>query len=159
MSKEDFLVCQGAMCQCKMGVNPDTLKVLSQQKYYINDNSGADKLVGNTMDLGIPFEIGTFGNCSVTNSACAPTIVQWEGFYEKVELGNGGQVLTDKSKGICAVTGSPVIEFITNGQIGAPQASNFEEENENVQNQLNPLVNLSEIVKKGPFEGVDIKSI
>ncbi len=159
MSKEEFLVCQGAMCQCKMGVKPDKLKVLSQQKYYINDDNGSDKLVGNTMDLGIPFETGTFGKCSVTNSACAPAIIQWEGFYEKVELGNGGQVLTEKSKGICAVSGSPVVEFITTGQMGAPQDSNFEEEDENVQNQLNPLVNPQELINEDPFEGVTAKSV
>lgn len=164
MSKEEFLVCQGAMCQCKQGFTPDKLKVLSQQKYYINDSGGSDKLVGNTMDLGLPFEAGTFGQCKLQPSGssylpCVPNIIEWKGFYDKVELGNGGKILTEKSKGICAIAGNPVVEFITNGQIGTPQASSFEDQDENVQNQLNPLVNVSEIVNKKPFDGIEITSI
>ena len=161
MSKEEFLVCQGAVCQCKQGFTPDKLKVLSHQKYYINDNEGSDKLVGNTLDLSIPFEAGTFGHCKLQPSGssylpCVPSIVQWEGFYDKVELRNGGKILTEKSKGVCAIAGNPVVEFITNGQMGAPQASNFEDEDENVQNQLNPLVNPKEIKEEDPFGNITI---
>ena len=43
--------------------------------------------------------------------------------------------------------------------MGAPQESNFEEEDENVQNQLNPLVNTEEVINDDPFEGVTVKSI
>ncbi len=164
MSSEKILVCHGAMCQCKQGFAPDKLKVLSHKKYYINDSSGGDKLVGNTMDLGIPFEAGTFGQCKLQPSGssylpCVPSIVKWDKFYEKVELGNGGMILTEESKGVCAIAGSPVVEFMTNGQMGAPQASNFEEEDENVQNQLNPLVNPEEIINDDPFKGVTAKSV
>ena len=152
------------MCQCQQGFVPDLLKVLSQTKYSINDQVGSHKLIGNTMDLGIPFEAGTFGQCKLqpTGSsymACVPAITAWEDAYDKVELGNGGQILTEESKAVCAIAGSAVVEFMTSGQMGAPQASNFEGADEEVHNQLNPLVDMEEVIENGPFEGVEIESI
>ncbi|WP_276166937.1 DUF4280 domain-containing protein [Zobellia alginiliquefaciens] len=163
MAKDKYLVCQGAMCQCQQGFAPDLFKVLSQSKFYINDQSGSSKLIGSTMDLGIPFEAGTFGQCKLqpTGSSfmtCVPNIIQWDGPYEKVELANGGQILTEESKGICAIAGSPVVEFMTNGQIGSPQKSNLENTNQQMHNQLNPLVRPDEIVEEEPFEGIEVKS-
>lgn len=163
MSSEKFLVCHGAMCQCQQGIAPDLFKVLSQTKYSINDQGGSTKLIGNTMDLGIPFEAGTFGQCKLqpTGSsfmACVPAVTGWDGAYDKVELGNGGQILTEESKAICAVAGSPVIEFINNGQMGAPQASNFEDTDEEVHNQLNPLVDPIKIIEPDIFEGIQTEN-
>ncbi len=163
MSSEKYLICQGAMCQCQQGFVPDLLKVLSQTKYSINDEGGSTKLVGNTMDLGIPFEAGTFGMCKLqpTGSSymtCVPSITAWEGAYEKVELGNGGQILTEESKAVCAIAGSAVVEFMTNGQMGAPQVSNFESADEEVHNQLNPLVNVEKVMATSPFDGIETKA-
>ncbi|WP_405266366.1 DUF4280 domain-containing protein [Cellulophaga sp. Ld12] len=162
MSSEKFLVCTGAMCQCKQGFTPDSLNVLSQNKYYINDQGGSTKLIGNTMDLGLPFKAGTFGMCKLqpngsSYNPCVPSITGWDGAYEKAVLGNGGQILTEESKGICAIAGSPVIEFITNGQMGAPQASNFEDTSDEIHQELNPMVQIQELINKGPFEGVEVK--
>ncbi|MBO0593358.1 DUF4280 domain-containing protein [Cellulophaga sp. E16_2] len=163
MASDKSLVCQGAMAQCQQGFVPDLLKVLSQQKYYINDQAGSDKLIGNTMDLGIPFEAGTFGQCKLqpTGSSfmpCIPNIIKWDGAYEKVELANGGQILTKTSKAICAIAGSAVIEFMTTGQMGAPSASNFEEVSQQMHQQLNPLINMEKVLKKNPLEGIEIIS-
>ncbi|WP_282133530.1 DUF4280 domain-containing protein [Cellulophaga baltica] len=162
MSSEKFLVCTGAMCQCKQGFTPDSLNVLSQNKYYINDQGGSTKLIGNTMDLGLPFKAGTFGMCKLqpngsSYNPCIPSITGWDGAYEKAVLGNGGQILTEESKGICAIAGSPVIEFITNGQMGAPQASNFEDTSDEIHQQLNPMVQMEEILKNDLFDNIEVE--
>ncbi|QXP52958.1 DUF4280 domain-containing protein [Cellulophaga sp. HaHa_2_1] len=162
MSSEKFLVCTGAMCQCKQGFAPDSLNVLSQSKYYINDQGGSTKLIGNTMDLGLPFKAGTFGMCKLqpngsSYNPCVPSIIGWDGAYEKAVLGNGGQILTEESKGICAIAGSPVIEFITNGQMGAPQASNFTDISDEIHQQLNPMVEMEKILGNNPFDNIQVE--
>lgn len=159
MSNEKYLVCQGALCQCKFGTAPDTLKVSSQDKYYINDSSSSQKLVGNTMDLGSPLQAGTFGSCKkMNNNPCKPAITQWQKFYDKVTLKNGGMILTEESKAVCAVGGSPCVEFMTTGQIAAVSPGNMEKADEEVQQELNPLVELKKLRNVGPFEGIVLKS-
>ncbi|MGS2737972.1 DUF4280 domain-containing protein [Sinomicrobium sp. M5D2P17] len=159
MSSEKYLVCQGAMCQCKFGTTPDVLKVSSQDKYYINDSSSSQKLVGNTMDLGSPLKAGTFGSCKkMNNNPCKPAVTQWKDFYDKVVLKNGGKILTEESKATCAVAGSPCIEFTTTGQMATVNPGNAEKADEEVQQELNPLVEVKKLNKVGPFEGIELKS-
>ena len=55
MSKK-HLVCQGAICQCQFGTTPDTLKVLTQSKQFINDKEGKEKLMATHSDIGMTFE-------------------------------------------------------------------------------------------------------
>ena len=52
-------------CECEFGFTPDVLVVQSQTKGYINDGAGSQKLIANTMDLGIPFKAKTFGQCKL----------------------------------------------------------------------------------------------
>ncbi|WP_282057200.1 DUF4280 domain-containing protein [Maribacter luteus] len=149
MAKDKYLVCQGAMCQCQQGFAPDLFKVLSQSKFYINDQSGSSKLIGSTMDLGIPFEAGTFGQCKMqpmgsSFKPCQIIITQWEGFYENVELTNGGQILLEDSKAICPIGGSPCISILFHGQTNE-QSINATTENEEVAEQINPLVSLEDL--------------
>ncbi len=58
-------VVQGAICVCKYGSTPDKLKVLTQQKYYINDHQGSSKLAATHKDIGTTFEKNTFGPCKM----------------------------------------------------------------------------------------------
>lgn len=146
------VVVHGAMCKCKYGMTPDTLVVLSQQKAYINDSAGSQKLVANTMDIGMPFQAKTFGQCKLQPSSsgylpCVPAITQWQDPYDKVELSNTGLILTEKSKATCAIAGSPCVEFTWHGQTAAPGSSNVAEADEEVQSQLNPLVNVKEMIE------------
>ncbi|MCF6350554.1 MAG: DUF4280 domain-containing protein [Flavobacteriaceae bacterium] len=140
------VVVEGAICKCKFGFTPDSLVVQTQNKAFINDSVASKKLIGNTMDLGIPFQAKTFGKCKLqpTSSShlpCVPAITQWTDFYDKVYLSNNGQILTEKSKATCAIAGSPCIEFIWHGQTAGIASTAIEEADEEVQSQLNPLVN------------------
>lgn len=155
------IVCNGALVQCKNGVTPDKLKVISTPDQYINDADGATKLVASTMDLGIPFEQGTFGLCKLqpngsSYNPCVPSIIQWKDFYKNVTLSNNGQVLTEKSKGVCAIAGSACVEFITHGQQPSISASEVDEVGDSVQNQINPLVNPKDMSKPCPFENITL---
>jgi len=146
----------GAICKCQFGTAPDTLVVLTQQKEYINDSAGSKKLIANTKDIGIPFKAKTFGKCKLqpTSSSykpCVPAITKWQDFYDNVILANQGQILTEKSKAMCAISGSPSVEFTWHGQTAAAGSSNVEEADEEVQNQLNPLVNMKKM-KKVPYQ-------
>ncbi len=146
------VVVDGAMCKCQFGTTPDTLVVLTQQKEYINDSGGSKKLIANTMDIGMPLKAKTFGQCKLQPSSsgylpCVPAITQWQDFYENVTLSNQGQILTEKSKAMCAISGSPSVEFTWHGQTAAAGSSSVAEAEEEVQSQLNPLVNVKEMVE------------
>lgn len=142
MGKE-FVLVQGALCECQFGDTPDKLKVASHQKFYASDQSAGDKLIGTSMELGgATFEKNTFGQCKLqpTGSGfkpCKIVVSQWEKFYEDIALGNGGNILTEKSKAICPIAGSPCISVIKHGQ--ATEGSVSEENSEEVQQQIEPL--------------------
>jgi len=140
-----YIVVDGAICKCQFGNTPDTFKVLSHNKEFINDDTGSTKKIGNTMDIGMPLQAKTFGQCKLQPSSggflpCVPTITQWQNFYEKVELSNTGKVLTQESKAVCAISGSPCISFTHHGQTTVMDSANVEATAGFVQSQLNPLV-------------------
>jgi hypothetical protein len=138
------LVCHGAICQCKFGTTPDTLNVKSQSRHFINDN-GQQKLIANTLDIGQPFKINTFGSCKMLNNGpCKPAVTAWQGFYEKVTLSNSGKPLQEKSTATCAVGAPGCIAITFHGQVAQPSTKNVAKANEEAQSQLNPLVNLAE---------------
>ena len=136
MSKK-HLVCHGALCKCQFGTTPDKLSVLTQSKIYVNDEKSSEKLVATTMELGPTFEKKTFGTCAMTNSACVPNIILWDGFYDKVTLPNQGNPLLEDSKGTCAIGGVPCVEILFHGQVAEPTAANTE----NTDDELAPLIN------------------
>ncbi|WP_438711113.1 PAAR-like protein [Aquimarina muelleri] len=144
------IVVQGASCECQFGNAPDDLVVESQSKEFINDSDGSKKLVGNTMDIGMPFKAKTFGQCKLQPTpsgylSCIPNIQQWEGFYDKIELDNGGNILTEKSKGTCAISGTPCVKFTWHGQTAQSNSSNVAQTDEETQSYLNPLVNIKQM--------------
>ena len=142
------LVCHSAICQCKFGTTPDTIEVKSQSRHFINDN-GKQKLIANTIDIGQPFKINTFGSCKkMNNGPCKPAITEWKGFYDKVTLSNGGKPLLEDSKGTCAVGAPGCIDIIFHGQVAQPGPKNAAKAKEETQSQLNPLVNLKEEERK-----------
>ncbi len=155
------IVCNGAICQCKNGFAPDKLKVISAPDQYVNDANGSSKLAASTMELGVPFEKGSFGQCKLqpngsSYNPCIPNIVKWKDYYKNVTLSNNGQVLTEKSKGICAIAGAPCVEFITHGQQPAISNNDINDGNDTVQNQINPLVNPKDLSKIGPFDNITL---
>ncbi len=146
------LLVDGAMCKCKFGFAPDVIKVASQTKGYINDSAGSQKLIANTMDIGMPLQAKTFGQCKLQPTTggylpCVPALTQWQAPYDNVLLSNGGQILTENSKAMCAIAGSPCVEITWHGQSAATGAIAAAEAEPIVQSQLNPLVNIAKMVE------------
>ncbi|MGN7989282.1 PAAR-like protein [Pedobacter sp. 22226] len=113
----EILACHGAKCTCDQASDPSykPLKVLSHNKYVINDN-GETKLIATTLEnklLNL-----NFGQCKVPDPGkpvpCTAKL-QWKDYYEKVELPNGAYVLTDKSTAICTAKGGN-IKIVQHGQ-------------------------------------------
>lgn len=151
MSTGHVLV-DGAMCKCQFGDVPDILVVQSQQKEYINDGNGSKKLIANTIDVGTPFKAKTFGQCKLQPTPggfkpCVPAITEWTAFYDKVQLSNQGQILTEKSMATCAISGSPCVSIEWHGQTAAAGSADVREEDEQAQSQLNPLVKAEAFVE------------
>lgn len=112
-----LLVCHNARCTCDKAVDPapKPLKVLSHDKYFINDN-GESKLIATTKENALPNL--NFGKCKVPNpnnpSPCTAKL-QWKDYYDHVELPGGAYVLTEKSIAICTAKGGN-IKIVQHGQ-------------------------------------------
>ncbi|TXI98661.1 MAG: DUF4280 domain-containing protein, partial [Chryseobacterium cucumeris] len=151
---EKHIVVQGAMCKCQFGQAPDKLKVLTHQKEYANDKSGSKKLIVTTKEIGAAtFEKNTFGNCTKMGGPpppCKMMVTEWQKFYDKVQLSNGGYIIVEDSKAVCAVAGTPCIEIIDHGQRAEASQQNFKNADKDVQKQINPLVDSEEMYNEQP---------
>jgi hypothetical protein len=78
-------------------------------------------------------------------------ITEWKDFYKRITLSNGGNILLEDSKAICAVAGTPCIEIIDHGQRTELSIQNFNKANKDIQRQLNPLIDIQTL-----FEGATI---
>lgn len=167
-----YLICNGAKCKCNQSVEQQQadFEVLSQSTTYINDTDGAEKLVGSTMDLGIPFKVksSTFGTCKLqpTGSSylpCIPAVTAWSDAYDSVTLDNKGKVLVKKSTAQCAIGGK--IEFATHGQ--EQHVSQSDAKEASPQQTLSPTLSedqvralaLGEFIKAEDAKGASVKSI
>lgn len=161
MSQKEIIV-QGATCKCQYGDQTDKLKVLTQQKHYVNDKEGGEKLIASHVDVGMTFEKNTFGQCKMqprgsSFAPCIPALNKWQGMYEDMVLINDGQVLVEDSKGICTIAGSPCISFVKTGQKANPSKQNIENADEETDSQVNPLVNMKELGKKDLYEFLNVQ--
>ncbi len=149
---EKHVVVQGAMCRCQFGQAPDKLKVLTHQKEYANDKAASKKLIVTTKEIGgATFEKNTFGNCTKMGGPpppCKIMVTEWQNFYDKVQLSNGGFIIVEDSKAVCAVAGTPCIEIIDHGQRAEASSQNFKNADKDVQQQINPLVDAEEMRKE-----------
>ncbi|AZB35978.1 DUF4280 domain-containing protein [Chryseobacterium bernardetii] len=152
-------VVQGAICQCKFGSAPDKLKVLTQTKYYVNDNAGSSKLAATHKDIGATFEKNTFGSCSKKNNTpCSAVVTQWSGYYEK-ELYDppGGYILLQDSKATCPIGGPDCISIIKSGQMGEPTKKNLQNADSELQSHVSPVMDMKNLDKKDPYEFLNAK--
>lgn len=161
MSQKEIIV-QGAVCQCQFGFQTDKLKVLTQQKHYINDKDGSQKLIASHVDIGMTFEKNTFGQCKLQPSGssylpCVPALTEWKEQYKDMVLINDGQVLVEDSKGVCSISGSPCISIVQTGQKGQPSQQNADNADEEQQSQINPLVNLKQMDVPSPYDYLNAK--
>ncbi|KFF25428.1 DUF4280 domain-containing protein [Chryseobacterium vrystaatense] len=152
---EKHIVVQGALCKCQFGQAPDKLKVLTHQKEYANDKNASKKLIVTTKEIGAAtFEKNTFGNCTKMGTPpppCKIMVTEWQGFYDKVQLSNSGFIILENSKAVCAVAGTPCIEIIDHGQRAEAGKQSFENADQDVQQQINPLVSPEEMYRKQPL--------
>ncbi|KUJ61753.1 hypothetical protein AR687_11075 [Flavobacteriaceae bacterium CRH] len=163
---EKHIVVQGATCKCKFSVEPkmDKLKVKTQTKHYANDKDGKDKLIATDKEIGQTLEKNTFGKCKMQPNGsgdylpCQATITKWSGFYEKTTLSNQGKLLLEDSKATCPIGGPDCIEIDKHGQVTEPSQQNFKNSNPDVQNQINPLLDLKGM-SKPKLKHLDIESI
>lgn len=137
-------VVQGALCQCQFGTTPDKLKVLTQQKYYINDLNGSAKLAATHKDIGPTFEKNTFGSCKKKlNTPCVAVVTEWSGFYEKEKYSPpDGYILLEDSKATCPIGGKDCISIIKTGQIGEPSKSNLKNTDDELQSHVSPFMDI-----------------
>ncbi len=144
---DKYAVVQGALCKCKFGTTPDTLKVLSHTKEYANDDAGNKKLLASTKDIGAAtFEKNCFGSCAKMNrKPCKAVVQEWTGFYEKTVLNNKGKILTEDSKATCPVGGMPCIEIIWHGQTASLGSAATSKAETKAHAQLNPLIDTAEM--------------
>ncbi len=156
------LVCHGALCKCKFGFTPDTLAVLTQQKVYINDHSGSQKLVATNKDIGMPFQAKTFGQCKLQPTStsylpCIPSITAWDGFHEKTQIkSNQGAPLLEDSKATCAIAGAPCVEIVFHGQTGSPSVQNLENTDDEIISQVVPILSVKEIKNPSPYHCISV---
>ncbi|WP_407264618.1 DUF4280 domain-containing protein [Tenacibaculum maritimum] len=161
MGLQGKLVCHGAECECKNGNMPDKLVVKTQSKRYINDPEGSEKLMATDKEIGQPFEKKTFGQCKLQPTPsgykpCQPNITEWTDFYHKIKLQeNGGSPLLEGSKATCAIAGAPCVCITFHGQVGVPAATSFEEAEEDVISQINPVINPTTLKEEDPFKGIE----
>lgn len=153
---EKHLVCQGALCKCNFGTTPDTLKVLTQTKHFINDKEGSNKLMATNMDIGAStFEKNTFGPCKMQPipgggfKPCQIVVTAWSGFYEKITLqDNNGKALLEDSKATCPIGGPDCITIINHGQTAEVSSQNVENADKEVLMELFPFVDLNKYIRK-----------
>ena len=146
--KTGFMVCAGAICQCKFGKASAKFKVLTQKKHYINDSAGVQKLLATHKEIGQPFEPPFFGSCSkLNNNACTVNVTEWDSFYEKSTIETGGHPILDSSKGTCPIGAQGCISIIWHGQVSTPTIQQTENVDLDTIAQINPLANPKKIVK------------
>lgn len=146
---DKHVVVQGATCQCKFSVAPQTdkLKVKSQSKHFANDVDGKEKLIATTMEIGQTLEKNTFGNCKMQPTGnsylpCQAVITQWSGMYEKVTLSNKGNPLLEDSKATCPIGGPDCITITDHGQKAEVTKQNEKNADDKVMEILYPFGDL-----------------
>ncbi len=156
------IVCQEAECECQNGTMPDKIVSISQHKQYVNDAEGEKKMIVSTMDIGQPFQKMTFGQCKLQPTPggykpCQPMITEWQDFYDKITLDNGGNPILENSKAVCPIAGAPCISITFHGQTAEASQQHEEAADKEVMAQVNPLAISS---NQGDIDGVhNLKAI
>ncbi|MGM5630914.1 DUF4280 domain-containing protein [Apibacter raozihei] len=153
------MVVQGATCTCEFGTGTDTLKVLTQGKYYLNDHEAKNKLAATHKDVGTTFEKNTFGSCKkMNNNPCTSTVVQWSGFYEKVKYSPPeGYILLEDSKATCPVGGNNCISIMNSGQQAEPSKQNFKNADEELLSHILPVIDMKNFEKIDPYDFLKVE--
>lgn len=148
-SKSGILVCKGAVCSCTMaGGATAKLKVITQQKHYINDANGSEKAIATDKEMTVASL--NFKTCKPGTNSAHPCTAQlkWKDFYDAVILQNGGSPLLHSSTAKCSTDGGD-ITILNHGQSGGgANGGQMERANEDAHNQINPMVRLGAVKPK-----------
>lgn len=151
MAEKHFVV-QGATCQCKFSVAPETdkLQVKTHTKHYANDSEGKEKLVATSKEIGQTMKKNTFGKCKKQPAGsdylpCQISITKWSGFYDKVTYSNKGNPLLEDSKATCPMGGPDCITIKDHGQTAELTEKNTKSNSPEVLYELLPGVNFSDL--------------
>lgn len=153
-------VVQGATCACNFGTTPDTLKVLTHSKHYLNDDSGQRKLAATHKDIGATFEKNTFGPCKLQPlpggyKPCQIMVTGWSGYYKKEKYTPpDGYILLEDSKASCSIGGKDCIRIVKSGQIGEPTKKNLQNADSDLQSHVNPVVDMKHYTRKNDNKSV-----
>ncbi|MBB6273768.1 plastocyanin [Pedobacter cryoconitis] len=161
----ELLVCHGAKCTCDKAADPSPkeLKVLSHNKYVINDN-GESKLLATNKENALPNL--NFGQCKVPNPnhpvPCTGKY-EWKDYYDHVELPGGAYVLTEKSTAICTAKGGN-IKIVQHGQQANVTTQEVEKANAGAWAAAGPLVTeeiiqTKEAANQTDEDGASVKSL
>lgn len=144
---EKRLIVNGAICMCNFAPKPDKLKVLTNTKEFANDSDGSRKAIATTLDIAATFESGTFGPCSkrLFSPPCVAMITEWSGFYDQVQLSNGGYPLLEDSKATCPIGGKDCIIIVFHGQTDEITPQNVANADPAVTQILNPTAKTENI--------------
>jgi hypothetical protein len=155
MSSLKEKIVQGALCTCKFGTMPDKLKVLTQQKYYLNDHECKSKLAATHRDIGKTFEKNTFGSCAkMNNNPCQAIVTAWSGYYETEKYTPpDGYILLEDSKATCPIGGKDCISIMKSGQIAEPSEQNLKKNSDSeLLSHVSPLIDMSDHEKEDPYQ-------
>lgn len=132
-----FIV-EGALCKCHYGSTPAILKVIDHKFAHMN----GDSLIATNVNLGNVFQVPAFGLCNINPlfpKPCIPSIIQWNGTFDKIKVNKIASPLIDGAKGTCVIGGPNCIEFITTGQLALPTTSQLGNASIEFQNDLDPI--------------------
>ncbi|MBV8255135.1 MAG: DUF4280 domain-containing protein [Chitinophaga sp.] len=113
------LVCEGALCTCDKAVSPAPvkIKVVSQNKFHVKDQSGAPAATtGDRFAASLHFKL-----CKIPDpqkpTPCVP-MLNWSKYYEDIVLPGGVHPLSEKSEATCSRGGK--IKILQHGQSAQP---------------------------------------
>lgn len=150
MSEKHYVV-QGAVCQCKYSVAPQTdiLQVKTHSKHYANDNSEKDKFIATDKEIGQTMKKNTFSKCKKQPRGndfeiCLVDVTEWSGVYEKVTYSNNGKALLEDSKATCSKGTPDCISIINHGQTVELSEKNIQNSSPQILAEILPGVNFSD---------------
>lgn len=151
MAKKHYVV-QGATCQCKFSVTPQTdiLLVKTHTKHYANDNKAEEKLIATNKEIGQTMKKNTFGKCKKQPSGkdylpCQTNITKWNGVYEKVTYSNKGKALFEDSKATCPMGAPDCITIKNHGQTAEITENNIKNSSPQILSEILPGVNFNDL--------------
>lgn len=147
MSTGDHFVIQKGKAICDKGTACPSFKVSSHSKHYWNDKGSSDAYLAVTEDdtSFIPSE-ASFGSCSVKNGKpCKFSPVgKWTKTYDKVKIMDKNCVI-ESSELMCAIGGR--ITVFQHGQSSSVNNGNFEEAEQDIQEELDPLTDINDFIE------------